>query len=79
MSSSYALRNRVTLKRVCPIGRVCIWKIADPDRAQILKESNKIIEKYNVTKEKRRVLREFFKIFLIFQNARARVTSARIF
>ena len=58
ISSFYAFRNRVTLKRVCPIGRVCVWKIADPDTAQILKEFNKIIEKYNVTKEKRRVLRE---------------------
>ena len=54
----YALENRVTSKHVCPIGCVCIWKIADPDTAQILTESNKIIEKYNVTKEKRRVLRE---------------------
>ena len=43
---------------MCPIGCVCIWKIADPDTAQILTESNKIIEKYNVTKEKRRVLKE---------------------
>ena len=43
---------------MCPIGCVCIWKIADPDTAQILKECNKIIEKCNVTKEKRRVLRE---------------------
>ena len=57
-SSFYALQNRVTSKRVCPIGCVCIWKIADPDTAQILTESNKIIEKYNVTKEKRRVLKE---------------------
>ena len=54
----YALRNCVTSKYVCPIGCVCIWKIADPDTAQILTESNKIIEKYNATKEKRRVLRE---------------------
>ena len=37
----YALENRVTSKHVCPIGCVCIWKIADPDTAQIIKESKK--------------------------------------
>ena len=37
----YALENRVTSKHVCPIGCVCIWKIADPDTAQIIREFEK--------------------------------------
>ena len=50
----FALKNRVTSQRVCPIGRVCIIKFADTDTARILTEANKIFESYYSTKEKKK-------------------------
>ena len=60
----FTIRNRVTLKQVSPIGRICIMKFSDTDTARIMTEVSKTIEKYYVTEEKdeKRKMKEELKL-----------------
>ena len=50
----FTIRNRVTLKQVSPIGRICIMKFSDTDTARIMTEVSKTIEKILRDRRKRR-------------------------
>ena len=54
----FEVTNRITNKKVFPIGRICIMKFADTTTLEIMKDVGKAISKYTCSIEKQKRQRE---------------------